>query len=371
MSEKSPDFTPAPSILPEGMYGPDNFAVRGKDAQPTTEHGFRQIDLASLPAGLQEKFKDRPEDSVYLADDIGLKVYDAETFGNIQAAEDERRAAERAPMYADLQAEVDARIEAESRAQAEAVEQLVDQHDNPEQAVNEAKGVFDDRLNQMVNDYASAIDSRKSSVREQVGDLFTSQKRAEQAAEEAYLILRRGADQPEAAFRAITNALDQFNGLHGILAAADETAHDASSATNQLLVRATEHKEGMLRLGAEFTAVVSQIAEKDSSDTSVVDMVSGQAMEETSSQAAIASRLENSASDLSAALRSSENTTDQVRQQARIVTARLEEMSYRARQGRLDSDEYMAVLQSVRRITDGLVEGSGQARRAASAVDEL
>lgn len=371
MSEKSPDFTPAPSVLPEGMYGPDNFAVRGKDAQPTTEHGFRQIELVSLPAGLQERFKDRPEDSVYLADDVGLKIYDAEAFGNIQTAEDERRAAERAPIYADLQAEVDARIESESRVQAETVEQLVDRHDSPEHAISEAKSVFDDRLNQIVNGYALAVDSQKGSVRGQAGELFTSQKRAERAAEEAYTMLRGAVGQPEAAFRAITGALDQLNGLQATLAGAEKTTSVVSGAANQLLARATEHREELLRLGAEFTAVVSQIGEKNNSDVSTVDAVIGQAREATSGQVTISTWLENSASDLITVLGSSENPTDQVRQKVRIVTAQLEAMSYQARQGRLNNSEYTAAVQLVRGIVDGLEEGTGQARRIASAAGEL
>jgi hypothetical protein len=267
--------------------------------------------------------------------------------------------------------EVKVEPDAENGLNASPVEQLADQSDDQEQAINKAKSVFDNRLRQLVDDYRSVIDMRRTSANEQAGGLFTLQKRAEQTIGEAHAILRSSADQPRMAFRAITGALDQLNELNSVLAVADEAVHSVGNVASQILSRATEHKEGLLRLGAEFRVVISEVGENNNSDMSAVDAVSGQAIEAVASQAAAASRLENSASDLRMTLRSSESTTEQLRRQVRTTIARLEEMSYLARQGRLDSDEYMAVVQSVRHIATGLEGGVGQARRIAVAAEDL
>ena len=373
MSEKTPDFTPAPSILPQGMYGPDHFAVSNSQErtyESAQKRGFKMIDRSEVPADVLNRleYKNKVDENgqkieAYTPKDIFLssgdqyKAYDTDTFNGIQAAWEKAHQDKREELYAE--------------AHAQFVDHLADQHSSPEQAIDEAEGVFYDRLNRMSDDYKSVVAGRRASAVEGANELFSSQNRAEQAAKEAYAMLRRGVDQPEVAIRAINDALDHLNGIQGALTMAGEAASTVSSAANQLLAHATEHKETVLRLSAEFVAVVSRIGETNGGDRLVSDKVSGQASEATSGQVTNATWLESSAGDLIASLGSSDGASGEVRQRVLAVAAQLEEMSFRAPRLGVNGDEYMAVVQAVRRIVDGLGEGMDQARRIASAAGEL
>lgn len=102
MSEKAPDYSPAPGILPEGMYGPDNFAVKNSKTggyETADARGFKKIDKGDIPAGLQEYFAKYADDSVFLESPAGYKVYSPDKFTAIQDAAYAERQAMRKPLY--------------------------------------------------------------------------------------------------------------------------------------------------------------------------------------------------------------------------------------------------------------------------------
>lgn len=110
MSEKVPDYSPAPGVLPEGMYGPDNFVVTNSQTggyEAADVRGFHKVDRADMSADMQNHFKKYPGDTVFLESPVGYKAYQKDSFQKMQDTASAEREALRESLYAEAQEELE------------------------------------------------------------------------------------------------------------------------------------------------------------------------------------------------------------------------------------------------------------------------
>lgn len=111
MSEKAPDYSPAPPILPEGMYGPDNFVVTNSQTggyEAADVRGFHKVDRVDMPTDMQDHFKKYPSDTVFLESPVGYKAYQKDRFQQMQDVASAERDTLREPLYAESQRQFEA-----------------------------------------------------------------------------------------------------------------------------------------------------------------------------------------------------------------------------------------------------------------------
>ena len=357
MSEKSPDFTPAPGILPEGMYGPDNFAVTNsqtRQLESADARGFRLIDRSEVPEDVLPQLEQRrvrdengqiikvaEQKDIFVGSEGSYKAYTKAEFDAIQAKASEQRQAERDQKYAELPALEETAI----------VEQLVEQHESPEQALREAKDVFDDRFARIMDDYQQNIEASKGSLKDKLSDLPALQKRAEQSVRGVYETLQQGMNNPSQALVAVH---DQLRSGLNALDTATQAVYEGHKAAG--IVRGqTEASSGNLsHLGGEFGQIARQIGTGNELDEVVVNEVSADVSARISEQRAVMLKLEQPVTAIAETLNRSLEINTTSHETVRQILFQVEEMSLHARHGRLDMDTYRIATGRLQEVVAGL-----------------
>jgi hypothetical protein len=370
MSEKSPDFSPAPGILPEGMYGPDNFLVpnsQTRSFESADVRGFRQVDRDELSLTDQDRLEgternaqgdilNRREKDIFLMSDYGLKAYTKEEFDTIQVLGSKPREEERARRYAEVHAEL--------------IDQLVDEHDSPELALNEAQAVFDDKLNQLTRYYNQAMESGKHSLVGGIDELNRHHRRGEQVMEQAIQAMRSGMNQPDRVRQAVNRAIEELTTVNRILSVTLEGAQTTRNTSRQMTRGAEDYKGSVLRLGAEFGAVVTQATSgPDANAEATVELV-GDATAAVDGKVQETTVLSEAITDLGKVLNGLADRSEQSRAHVRRLLGRLDELRFRMAAGRADPTEYQAITRSMNQLLTEHQEG-GYVRRLTSAVETL
>lgn len=188
MSEKAPDYLPAPGILPEGTYGPDNFVdfyvtnsqTGGYEAADA--RGFEKISKDDIPTAIQGHFAKYPDDSVFLRSPAGYKVFSQDRFAQIQGEANAQRENARTLAYAKAEQELAGKNERINQAFAEDVGKVALDAAEVYPALNTPSAVEQNQLREYkpvfemteVNQLSGLLQetARQSAVYRQEGDRY-------------------------------------------------------------------------------------------------------------------------------------------------------------------------------------------------------
>lgn len=237
-----------------------------------------------------------------------------------------------------------------------------------EQALLEAKNLFNERFNRLSTEYGGVSNHYKNEVKASAEALSVMRNKLEESSEAAFKHLRSGVAQPDRINNIVALAIEELSEANRILGSASGTIENGSSASGNLGNQAEAHKSDMGRLHGELRADMGRIADDaPEMDRAILGQADADATEATIRQTVNADRLKESALEIGSALRQIEDDTDAVQQRTRNLLGRLEDVKASIGRGRLDSSEYESVVQSANVLARELQENKAIQRLAALA----
>lgn len=361
MSEKAPDFIPAPSALPEGMYGPDNFSLTTKDKQTgerrlesADERGFHLVDRVDLPTDVQQHFQNYPEDTVFIESaagdrqgNVAYKASTKEQFDTIQAEADSARQAERAPLF-------------EAAEQAMTAREVAETYATPSEALEAAIDVLDDRLAQADTEFAESFSATTRHLSDDLQGLVEYHDRIVHGAEEILNGLKRGQDNPGYAVQVTNAAIEQLGQLRVMIGRAAENADQGRSKSRKVEELAEQQSITLRQLGNECVGAISQIRDIDPKDDARAREEIGQLV---SVRVKAVDRTISAVKEFGGKMNRLSTDDSELGNYPNRLIGRLEEIRQGTRLGRFDSDGYNAVLRYCAQFID---EAGNNSRLAGS-----
>ncbi len=232
------------------------------------------------------------------------------------------------------------------------VEKIVGQLKNPEQALREAKGIFDARFVRIMDSYQPAIETGKASLKDKLNGLPELQARAVQSIRETYEGLQRGLNNPEQAQRMLAAADEQLRESIRTLGVASEAIYEGHKVTRIVRGQIETSAGGLGELRGDFGKISQQIDAAGGLDETIARETGGQVEVEIKGQMTAMRELDQPVAAISDILSGSLAINTESHRIIGQMIGRVEEMNNLARHGRLDMDTYRMITGLLKEVAD-------------------
>lgn len=237
-----------------------------------------------------------------------------------------------------------------------------------EQALLEAKNLFDQQLEVLATEYSGNANRYKNSLKTSAETLGRVRNGLQESTDSAFGYLRSGFAQPERARQVVGLAIEELTTAYNILISAHSVTEGARAVSGSLHVHTESHQSNVARLRGEFQAGVSRAVDAEPDlDAVVLGRADTEVTEKVVSETSSASRLAEATQEIDVALRRIEETLSTSQPRIGSLLSRLEDLRAGINYGRFDTGEYEGILQSTNALVRELEEGSSIQRFAALA----